>query len=78
MLRLQKKDQIDPEADIAHNAECETDEQIAAQYGYRGGKGRTKRLFHGNHLHTIRVRKALCEQSALAFQRANAQIVKIR
>ena len=46
MLRLQKKDQIDPEADIAqHNTECKTDEQIAAQYGYRGGKGRTKRLF---------------------------------
>ena len=40
------------EADIAqHNTECKTDEQIAAQYGYRGGKGRTKRLFHGNHLH---------------------------
>ena len=40
------------EADIAqHNTECKTDEQIAAQYGYRGGKGRTKCLFHGNHLH---------------------------
>ena len=67
------------EADIAqHNTECKTDEQIAAQYGYRGGKGRTKRLFHGNHLHTIRVKEKRSANRALWHFNVNAQIVKIR